>query len=415
MNSAIKRLPTTIKLLLAILVPAVIITQPGCWDQREVERLGIVMATAVETSPDGRVRIIVQNINPSAMGKTAEGGGEEKAKPYRNRSSDGDTLFEAIRTLSRQTPRQLFFAHNQVIIISEKLASSRGITEIMDFFERNPQIRRTTWILVGKGDLSSLLDEPGRLEFTPAQRIFGIINERNLTSQYGVKRLGDFMEMMESEGTQPFTAIIERKHNIARPDEQRDTQQEGHISEPRQNITMSGTAIFRRDKMVGYLNPKESRGLLWVKGEVEGGIINIPAPGTQKPVSLEILRSSTRLETDIKDGRIYMTVKIKEESNLVETTAPLNLTKPETIERLEKLLAVAIREEVESALARAQHEYRTDIFGFGEEIHRKHPGQWKEIKDNWSDIFPDVEVEVQVDAKILRTGLVTKPVKPKQS
>ncbi|MFZ5649785.1 MAG: Ger(x)C family spore germination protein [Bacillota bacterium] len=410
------------KITRSLLIPcllAIAATQPGCWDQREVERLGIVLATAVETAPEGKIRIIVQNVDPSAMKGGVGGGGGggvsgEAGKPYRNRSAEGDTIFDAVRDLSRQTPRQLFFAHNQVIIISEKLAQGRGIAEVMDFFERNPQIRRTTWVLVGKGDLTSLLDEPGRIERTPAQRIFGIISERALTSQYGVKRLGNFLEMMESEGSQPFTAIIERKQNIARPDEQRATQQEGHTSEPHQNITMSGTAVFRRDKMVGQLDPKESRGLLWVRGEVKGGIIDISAPGGKRQVSLEILRSSTRLEPGIRDGRISMTIKIKEESNLVETTAPLDLTKPETVERLEKLLAGAIRGEVESALAKAQQEYRADVFGFGEEIHRKYPRQWKEIKDTWSDIFPGVEVEVQVDAKIRRTGLVTKPVQPKQ-
>ncbi|MFZ5648411.1 MAG: Ger(x)C family spore germination protein [Bacillota bacterium] len=250
----------------------------------------------------------MQNINPSAMGKGSQGGGgggmAETSKPYRNRSAEGDTIFDAVRDLSRQTPRQLFFAHNQVIILSEKLARERGVIEVIDFFERNPQIRRTTWILVGKGDLVALLDEPGRLENSPAQRIFGIINERQLTSQYAVIRLGDFLEMMESEGTQPFTAIIERKFNIAQSKEHYRIQTEGHVAEPHQNITMSGTAVFRRDKMVGQLSPTESRGLLWVRGEVEGGIIDISAPGNEKPVSMEILRSGTKLEP-IHEGLVF--------------------------------------------------------------------------------------------------------------
>lgn len=407
------------KKIVPFILIIVLFTQPGCWDQKEVERLGIVMATAVEPAPGERVRVIVQNINPSAMGRgsggvMAGGGGGETSKPYRNRTIEGDTIFNAIRDLSLQTPRQLFFAHNQVIIISDQLARGRGVSEIIDFFERNPEIRRTTWVLVGKGNLSTLLDEPGRVENTPAQRISGIIEERALSSQYGVKRLGDFLEVMESHGAQPFTAIIERKTNISRPIEHSETQSEGHISEPHQNLVLSGTAVFRKDKLVGQLNPKESRGLLWVRGEVKGGNIDIVVPEEGKTVSLEILRARTRLTPSIRDGRVFMKVEIKEESNLVETFAPLDLEKPETIERLEKLLAGAIREEVESALSRAQQEYRSDVFGFGEAVHRKYPGQWKEIKDTWTDIFPGVEVEVLVDAKIRRTGLVTSPVQPKQ-
>ncbi|MHB8918629.1 MAG: Ger(x)C family spore germination protein, partial [Desulfocucumaceae bacterium] len=258
-----------IRILSILFLLAVIITQPGCWDHREVERLGIVMATGVDLAPEGRFRVIVQNINPSALGRGMAGGGGVmpgvSSKPYRNRSIEGETMFEAIRELSRQTPRQLFFAHNQVILISEKLARERGVTEVMDFFERNPQIRRTTWLLVGKGDMNALLDEPGRLEGSPAQRMFGIISERDLSSQYAVQRLGDFLETMESESTQPYTAVLERIPNKALTPEHRNKLAEGHIAEPHQSMVINGTAVFRRDKMAGWLNSKESRGLLWIR------------------------------------------------------------------------------------------------------------------------------------------------------
>lgn len=405
--------------LLGLLMLAAATALPACWDRREVDDLGIVLATGVDLAPGGKVRVIVHNINPSALGRGmgGMGGGAVPgagSKPYRNRSAEGDTIFETLRDLSRQTPRQLFFAHNQVILISERLARERGLKEILDFFERNPQVRRTTWLLVGKGSLEALLDEPGRLEISPARRLFGIISERDLTSQYAVQRLGDFMEMMESEGSQPFTAVVERVPNPATPEEHRNRVPEGHISEPHQNILINGTAVFRRDRMAGWLNPKESRGLLWVTGEVRGGIIDVPNPDREdRSVSLEILRSKTKLRPEIRDGRVYLTVEIKEESNLGETMGPLDLTKPETVDRLERLLAAAIRNEVEASLAKAQQEYRVDVFGFGEAVHRKYPKQWKQMKKNWEDIFPGVQVEVQVEAKIRRTGMITKPLVPR--
>ncbi len=406
------------RLLLYLLILGIAVTQPACWDQKEVERLGIVLATGVEQAPGGKVRLIVQNISPSAVGKGSQGGGggpTATSKSYRNRAAEGETLFEANRKLSLETPRQLFFAHNQVIIISEELARSRGILEVMDFFERNPQIRRTTWVVIGEGDIAALLDEPGRLETTPAQRIFGIINERDLSSQYGVRMLGNFLEMLEGDGVQPFTALLKITDNQAQPEKHGDRTAEGHIIEPNDKFLINGTAVFRRDKMVGRLNPKESRGLLWVRGEVKGGVLEVHVPGEEdKTVTLEILRSKTKLKPSISDEQIFITVEINEESNLVETTAILDLTKPETINKLEKLQAEAIRKEVEMALDQAQQEYGVDVFGFGEELHRQYPQQWKEMKNNWADIFPTVQVEVQVEAKIRRTGLITKPVEPKQ-
>ena len=407
------------KTLLVLMIISLLLTLPACWDRREVERLGMVMSIGIEPAPGGKVRVILQNINPAALGRGGGGvglmAGRSGSKPYRNRLGEGNTIFDAIRELSRETPRELFFAHNQVIIVSEELAKERGLREITDFFERHPQIRRTTWLLVGKGQLSALMDEPGRLEENPSQRVVGIIDERDLTSSYAVQKLGDFLEMMESEGSQPYTAVLERKINKASPEEHKNRLAEGHIAEPHQNVQISGTALFRRDKMVGWLNSKESRGLLWVRGKVRGGVIDIPNPDQKgQLITLEIIKSKTKLKPEIKDGQIIMAVEIAVESNLGETTGELDVVKPETIEKLEELQARAIQGEIESTLARAQEEYGVDVFGFGEALHRKYPGQWKEMKSRWSELYPEVQVQVGVKAKIRRTGLITKPTEPKQ-
>ncbi|KJS12489.1 MAG: hypothetical protein JL56_12935 [Desulfotomaculum sp. BICA1-6] len=389
---------------------------------REVERLGIIMAIGLEPAPQNKIRVTLQNVIPSAMTGGGSGGGGGgggggtagiAAKPYRNLSAEGDTVFEALRKLSRESPRQLFFAHNQVIILSEELARE-GLEEIIDIFERNPQIRRTTWMLVGRGEMAHLLDVPGRIESSPSQRIFGIINERDLTSQYAVQSLGDFIEQMEIEGTQPYTAVVEAVPNQAVPTETQHSTAEGQAMEPRHNLELNGTAVFRLDKLAGFLNLKESRGLLWVRGKVNGGVIEVPTPDESgKLVSLEILRSKTKLQPEIRDGRILMTVDVEVESNLGETTGPVDLTKPEVINKLEALQADAVRDEIESALAKAQQEYGVDVFGFGETVHRKYPREWKEMKKKWPELFSGVQVEMMVDTKIRRTGLVSNPVESK--
>ncbi len=416
----IRRFGLVCKLLIsALLVAGAAAALTGCWDQREVDKIGIVLATGIDQAPGGRIRVIVQNVNPAALGLGTGGGGGTASlaasKPYRNRSVEGNTMFEAFRDLSRQTPRQLFFAHNQVILISEKLARERGVAEIMDFLQRNPQIRRTTWLLVGKGDPAVILDEPGRLEDTPAQRIFGFINERRLTSQYAARRMGDFLELLESESTQPFTALIERIPNPASPEEHKNRLAEGQVAEPHHTLRINGTAVFRGDKMTGWLDSRESRGLLWVRGEVEGGVIDVPSPDPKGGrVSIEILGSRTRLQPEIRDGQIYMTVEIKTDGSLGEVTGQLEVSKPETINKLEATMAGAIRGEIASALAKAQQEYGVDVFGFGEAVHRKYPRQWKEIKGIWADLFPAVQVQARVEVNIRRTGMTTNPLRPRQ-
>lgn len=51
------------------------------------------------------------------------------------------------------------------------------------------------------------------------------------------------------------------------------------------------------------------------------------------------------------------------------------------------------------------------IFGFGDAVHRKYPKEWKTLQTKWRDVFPTINVEIKVDARLRDTGLSSAPVK----
>ncbi|HBC91766.1 MAG TPA: Ger(x)C family spore germination protein, partial [Pelotomaculum sp.] len=179
-------------------------------------------------------------------------------------------------------------------------------------------------------------------------------------------------------------------------------------------IKIGGTAVFKGNKMVGWLDERESRGLLWVKGKVKGGVITVPCLSGKGSVegqrfSLEIIRNNSKIEPELTDGALGVTVKVDLQANILEAECPEELDKPEVIAAIDQLLAAEVQGEVEDALTKAQREYKTDVFGFGTVFHRKYPVVWKEIKENWMDIYPGLPVYIEVNAVIPRTGLVNKP------
>ena len=56
-----------------------------------------------------------------------------------------------------------------------------------------------------------------------------------------------------------------------------------------------------------------------------------------------------------------------------------------------------------------QHKLNADIVGFSKEFYRKYPKQKKTIEDHWDEIFPEVEVNINIKAYIRREGFITKP------
>jgi spore germination protein KC len=76
---------------------------------------------------------------------------------------------------------------------------------------------------------------------------------------------------------------------------------------------------------------------------------------------------------------------------------------------LNKLLASRVKLLCEKALNKAQKELKTDIFGFGEAIHRKYPKTWEKLKDDWNDKFTDLPVNITVEVETKQLGQITKP------
>lgn len=381
-----------------------ILVPTSCWDQQEVEKLGIVLGTALEPGENGNLRVIVQVLNPKGLvgnaGQGSGGGAGSGDMAYRNVSSEGITIFDAVRKLNVFTPKELYFAHNQVIIISEKLARE-NITGLLDFFDRNPQIRRNNWILISKAneEQGELLDIASPLVIAPTERIVAIINQRHRSPVYAVNQLGDFLELLANEGIDAFTAGITL---VANPGSE--------AGNSKREIALENTAVFRDGKLVGWLNDRESRGLLWTKEGLDGGIYSI-SESNGVDVTLEIIRSKSKLNAFVsEDGQITLQVEIKARAGLTETMHYMDIDDPKVIARLEALLAKEIEKDIQLVLEKSQ-QYQSDVLGVGALIHRQYPEYWREISDRWAEYYPQVQADVSANVVIPRTGLISKPVK----
>ncbi len=380
------------KLLLMILIPLLIVLN-GCWDRRELDTLAIVSGLAIDKADEpGKIQITAQIIKPGEMKVPQAGGGGGGEKPYWNITATGETVSETMREFTHESNRKLYLPHNETLIFSQDIAKE-GIKKYVDFFVREPESTRgLTKVLVSKGKANDILDSQTELEKIPGENIAQLVDESVATSEESAVNLQEFFTRLMSKTTAPVASVIEvmdqGKEKIAR---------------------LSGTAIFKTDKLVGYLNKAETRGLLWVIDKVKSGIIVVKSPSGEGKVSLEIIRASSEITTEIKDNKPYITINIDEEGNLSDQMSPdYDLTKLPVWSSLEKSQADAIQQEVMAALKKAQ-DLNTDIFGFGDAVHRKYPELWRDMEKQWDHYFPDLEVEVIINAKLSRPGMITKP------
>jgi spore germination protein KC len=380
-------LTKAVKLMLAFSICSFTILLTGCWDRVEINDLALVLATGLDKTDDDKIELSVQLAIPKAMGggQGMSGGG---GKTTTVEKATGETIFEAMSRLQEKVPRRIFLGHNQVIIIGEKLAEE-GIQKHIDFFARHPDPRIEAFTFVTDGKAIDALKVIPDLERSSAEIARELANFK-VGLSVTVK---DLLQMISSEAGATALPWIE-------------VEQE---PEGKGGLRVNGTAVFKRDKMVGRIDDKVTRGVLWLRNEIELSAVTFKPEGAEDQISFNLLRSRTELIPKIENGNWKMIVKIVTEDDVVENETKLNLMNLKIVKKLEKQLAEDIDKRIRLTFEQIQKEMEADIFGFADAFHRQYPDQWSEVKDQWNEKFPEIKVEIKSKAYIRRSGMSTSP------
>lgn len=383
----------TIALALALLLP--LLPLAGCWSRVEVNDLAIVSMMAVDQTEEGEIQLWLEVVIPARVGWAAgqDGGGGGAQSPFIALTARGRTVLEASRRIQLELPRRIFWAHMRIILIGERLARA-GIRQVMDFLTRHRELRLTNYILVVRGSVPELLGAMADLEQVPAESIREIQHSRIGTAVM----LGEVTRQLVARGADPVMGTITLRPPPAAAS--RD-QHPGRL--------LTGTALFRDDRLIGFLDERLSRGLLWLQGEVQQGVVSVPVKGSQGFVSLEWIHSRVVRTARLERGRVVIYIRARTEGDVSEASAPLDLADPGTLAQISAGMSREIQDRMEAALQQLR-ELNVDAAGFGELIHRQLPGVWKRMEKDWKrDGFRNTKVVIQVDARVRRTGFSGQP------
>jgi len=388
---------------ISVLLILIFLTGPlgGCWDRKELPELAIVLGTGVDRTADGRIRLTVQIARPSAFVAAGGGGGGGGDVPAGLVVwAEGETIEDAEMHLETKVPREVYWGHNMILVIGEEMARE-GTRMVTNFFHRNRQPRETIWLMVAKGEAKDFLESHSALEKTSAQAASFLAR---MKLGYSVSSR-EFDEMLASKGVQPVATRVEVKRAGT-------TLGPGREKQPsnQKQVELTGVAVFREDKLIGWLDEHETRGLLWLKGEARRGIIAVvPSPGEpEKEVSIKIRRAKTKIVPQYDGERLLFNVVIEAEGDMLEQQSRKDLAKPGKIKALEGAMAEEIQKRAAISLKKAQRGYGVDIFGFGDAFHRKYKKEWRKLKNRWDREFARAEVNISVKTHIRTTGLLTR-------
>lgn len=385
-----------LKKVIILLISTALIFSAGCWSKRELDELAIVLGTAIDKGQSKEIKVSVEVAQPRAMGSGDFGGGSSQEEPVIILNNEGITTFDAIRGMVTINSRKLFFSHNQIILISEEIAKN-NLTPVVDFFERDPELRTEVPITVTSGKALELLNLRTTMETSASTSMQKALQTAEKVGKILYVQYHDFLLKFNGKITSPVVPYLKI------------TETNG-----RQTFKCVGMAVFKGSKMVGLLNEEETKGLLWVLNRMKNSTIVVPGHKQDK-IIFEVVEANTTLTVKNKGGKPNFRVNIETKANLAETQYPLQIMEPEEISILEGRLKQVITKQVTSSLKKAQKDYKADIFGFGEKLRSSEPKLWKGVSDEWDKIFPESPVIISAKVQFLHSGQKTDPTRIKKN
>lgn len=367
----------------------------GCWNRRELNELGIQVGTAIDKVGD-QYQVAVQVVVPGEVTPRLSSG----RAPVTLYKATAPTIFEAFRKLTETSPRKIYSAHIRTLVIGEPLARE-GIANVLDLLSRNPEARTDYYVVVSRGiPAEDTLKVLTSLEKIPAHNLFySIDTSSKVWSPTTAITMDEIIDQMVSEGTNLVLPGVRRIGNTKKGEQKSNVEE----IEPSSHLRTTGLAMFKKDKLIGWLNEDEGRGYNYIRNNVKSSVGHLDCPDGGK-IALETLRSDTTMKGQMVKGEPVIHIKINNQSNIGEVECKIDITDPNTISWIEQQVQERIKQLMQKVIAKVQNNYHVDIFGFGQAIYKSDPKAWKRIKAVWPSYFSKLKVEYEIQVTIRRTG-----------
>lgn len=378
----------------------------GCWDMRELQDRSFVSALAVDLAEEGlkqgqtsvgsQVESFVQGqgkkkyrLSLQVVKLTPTKGNEGPAASSNTYvvSTTGESMLEMIRDMLGQSSKGLYFEHLDAIVISESAVRLHGLVPILDIFIRDPEMRRRIKVLITPGEARKLIEFKPPTGETGGRFLTGIVGNQKKNMHVGGARTDiGFISQALDNGNDAMAPRVELTEGI---------------------LKVGGLAVFRKDQFVGFIDEYTVQGLKFIGGTPKSAAIAITCP--EHPWStlvFEMYIHETLLRPHAgSDGGIFFTLDISMWGSVGEVMCSNrhNLNKPEFLRQMEQLVASEVKKNCLHTLHVLQQK-KVDSARLGGKIRAYLPKEWKNIKEEWREIYPSVPMQVSVNVVIRSLG-----------
>ena len=298
----------------------------GCYDYSEINDLAIITAIGIDKKNNNYIvtyELLSDNLDKNSA----------NIKSY-TITQKGTTLTETIKQLEKKIIKKAYYAHADVVLLSENVLKNNNI-EVIDTILRNPKIRENFALYIVDNPQKTLKNT------TDQMPIIGTNIINNFKKQNTNKLYKDVINEVLSFGKDTTIPKIKISNNT---------------------ITLEGLAIFNNFKIVDYLDTNETS-LYYLLNNNTNSYIQTKKYN-DKDISVNINDSNIKINIDKK--KILITGSIYAE--VINNSSKINLNNDKELLKIEKYFQKELNNNTINLFKKIQNK-KSDIFALSEKYY----------------------------------------------
>jgi spore germination protein KC len=402
----------------------------GCWDRLDPENMAFIMAVGVDPGPRNDYIFTFAVAMPKSSSGAAGGSGGGSSSGSSSQkivdvfSEEGANLAAALLASQSFVARRLTLIHSKAFVLGEDIAH-QGIMSVLGECVRNSEFRRTVNIITTKGRADMYLQhiQPKmekdinlwfELEMDPHN--IGAITPRS-------SRFHDFILDLEQPGTGATTILSAPRPDIKKGTAELQDGEQTNDSDSGQQmaggqyagslhrsgetpIDFFGSAVYRGEKLAGFLSGAETKSLNMIRGEFVKTVWEFRDPSDPKRNLSINMRAQKRARMRIKrtNDQVRVTFHIQMEGDLISSQTTVDYTQPENQKKLERLVENQLDEKASQLLDKTFYEWHVDCFHIGNRLRATFPTLQKWYAYKWREHIKETKYEIDIRFKMRRYG-----------
>lgn len=173
------------------------------------------------------------------------------------------------------------------------------------------------------------------------------------------------------------------------------------------DLLVNNTALFRKDHLVGYLSSEEGKFYNYCTRGFSYTVFPLKNPSFSAQGNLSVRLRGNPLQIEAIPTRegLLLSIKADVTFDINEDTSFIKQDE-HYFNALEKTVNENLINQLRQLIEHTQQE-KLDVFNVADRLHAMQPEVWRQVKNNWPDVYSKLPIKIEADARYRDSSTMT--------